>query len=62
MRIFLNLEKIVDGGTSNNLTNVSIRSLVVFGGMSETNLANKVVYFGPNGVTIFQSLKTSVTI
>jgi hypothetical protein len=35
--------------------------LVVFGGMLEINLINKVVYFGANGVTIFQSLKTSVT-
>jgi hypothetical protein len=30
--------------------------------MSETNIANKVVYFGANGVTIFQSLKIGVIV
>jgi hypothetical protein len=58
--IFISLEKIMDGGTSDNLTNVSIRSLVVFGGMLKIDLANKVFYFGVNGVSIFQILKTSV--
>jgi hypothetical protein len=59
---FLNLEKIVDGGTSDKLTNVNIRSIVVFGGMSKNDLANNVVYFGANGVTILQSLKTNVNV
>ncbi len=58
--ILFNLEKIVDGGTFDNLTNVNIRSLVVFGGMLKSNLANKVVCFRVDGVSIFQSLKTNV--
>jgi hypothetical protein len=58
--IILNLETIVDGGTSDNLTNVSIHSLIVFGGMLKIDLINKVVYFGADGVSIFQSLKTNV--
>lgn len=60
MLILLHLEKIMDGGTFNNIINVNIRSLIIFSGMLETNLVNKVVCFGANGITIFQSLKTNV--
>jgi hypothetical protein len=56
----LNLERIVNGGTSNNLTFVIIRSL--FGGMLEIDVVNKVVSFGVNSLTVFQGLKISVTI
>jgi hypothetical protein len=38
--ILLNLERIVDGGIFNNLTIIIICSLIVFGVMSKTNLAN----------------------
>jgi hypothetical protein len=54
--IFLNLEIIVNGGTS-LFTSVIIYFLVVFG-----DITNKVIYFGVNGVTIFQGLKTGVII
>jgi hypothetical protein len=60
--ILLNLEKIVDGGMFNNLTIVIIHFLVIFGGMSKTNIVNKVVCFGANGVIVFQGLKISVII
>jgi hypothetical protein len=60
--IFLNLERIVHGGTSDNLTSIIIRSLVIFGGMLETNITNKIVCFGANSVIVFQSLKSDVTI
>lgn len=60
--ILLNLEKIVDGGTSNNFINVIIRSLVVFYGMSKIYLSIKVVCFGADGVTIFQGLKIGVIV
>ncbi len=60
MPIILNLEKIMDGGTFDNFTNVNIRSVIVFGGMLKIDLTNKVVYFGANGVSIFQSLKMNV--
>ncbi len=60
--ILLNLERIVNKNTSNNFIFVIICSLTIFGGMSKINIANKVVYFGANSVTIFQGLKISVTI
>jgi hypothetical protein len=59
--ILLNLEKIVNGGTYGNLTSVIIRSLVVFGGMLETNIVNKIICFWANSVVVFQGLKTGVT-
>jgi hypothetical protein len=58
--ILLNLERIVNGGTSNNLTFVIICSL--FGGMLKIDVVNKVVSFGVNSVTVFQGLKIGVTI
>jgi hypothetical protein len=60
--IFLNLRKFVHGGTYDNITLIIIFSLVIFGGMPKANIANKVVCFELNGVTIFQGLKTSVII
>jgi hypothetical protein len=55
--IILNLERIVNGGTFDNLTSIIIHSFVVFG-----DNTNKVVCFRANGVTIFQGLKTGVIV
>jgi len=52
----------VDGATFNNLSVVIVCFLIVFGGLLEMDITNKVVYFGVDGVTIFQGLKTGVTI
>jgi hypothetical protein len=60
--ILLNLERIVNGGTFDNLTFVIIRYCIIFGGMSKIDIANKVVYFGVDNVTIFQGLKTNVIV
>jgi hypothetical protein len=43
--ILFNLEIIGNGGTSNNLINVIICFLIIFGGMPKVDLANKVVCF-----------------
>jgi hypothetical protein len=43
---------VVDGAIFNNLTSLIMNSLMEFGGLNETNLANKLVYFGANGATI----------
>jgi len=60
--ILLNLERVVDGATFNNLSVVIVCFLIVFGGLLEMDIVNKVVCFGVDGVTIFQGLKTGVTI
>ncbi len=44
--IMLNLQRVVDGATFYNLTSFIVKSLMEFGGLSETNLANKLVSFG----------------
>jgi hypothetical protein len=51
----------LDGVTSINLTKLIVWSLVEFGGMIKTNVANKYVFFGIDGVTIFQGFKNGVT-
>ncbi len=58
----MNLEKVVDRGTYNNLTTVIIHSLIDLGGLLVVDVANKVVCFGVDGVTIFQGLKTSINV
>jgi len=57
MPILLNLERIVNGGTHDNLTSMIIRFLAVFG-----DISNIVVCFGVDSVTIFQGLKIGVTV
>jgi hypothetical protein len=39
--ILLNLEKIINGGTFDNLFTMIIHCLVYFGGMSEIDITNK---------------------
>ncbi len=60
--ILFNLERIVDGGMFNNFIVMIIHFVVIFGGMLEINIANKVVCFGVEGVIIFQGLKTNVIV
>jgi len=60
--ILLNLERIVVGGTFDNLTTMIICSLAIFGRMLKTNIANKVLCSGADSVIVFQGLKTSVTV
>jgi hypothetical protein len=60
--ILLILERVVDKCIYNNLTTPIIRSLSDLGGLLVVDLANKVVRFGVDGVTIFEGLRTSVTI
>ncbi len=62
MPILLNLERIVDGGTFDNLIAVTICFLIIFDGMLEINIANKVLCFGVDTVIIFQCLKTGVIV
>jgi hypothetical protein len=51
--ILLNLQRVVDGATSNNLIVIIVKNLMEYGSLSEINIANKLVSFGVNDVTIF---------
>ncbi len=60
--ILLNLERVVDEGTSNNLIATIVHSFTNLGGLLVVDVVNKVVCFGVDNVTIFQGLKTGVII
>jgi hypothetical protein len=45
----------------NNLTFLIIQSLVEYGGLSEGDIARKLIYFGAYRVTIFHGVKSGVT-
>jgi hypothetical protein len=60
--ILLNLERIIHGGTFDNFVFIIIRSLVIFGGMSETDTINNFFCFVVDSVIVFQSLKICATI
>ncbi len=59
--ILLNLQRVVDIAIFDDLIAILVCNLVEYGGLSETNLAIKLVNFGANGVTIFQVVKSVVT-
>jgi hypothetical protein len=52
---------VVDGSTINNLTFLIIQSLVEYRGLSEGDIAGKLIYFGANRVTSFHGVKSGVT-
>jgi hypothetical protein len=60
--ILLNLERVLDKGTYNNLTATTVHFFTNLGGLLVVDVVNKVVCFGANSVTKFQGLKIGVTI
>jgi hypothetical protein len=52
--ILLNLQHVVDGTTFDNLTSLIVNNLMEFGGLNETNLANKLVYFGAKELLFYR--------
>jgi hypothetical protein len=60
--ILVNLKKVVDGTIFGNLIVMIVCSLIVFGGLLNVDIVNKVDCFGTNGVTTFQGLKIGVII
>jgi hypothetical protein len=59
--ILLNLRRVIDGATFDNLTNLIMENLIKFGGLNERKVANKLVYFGVDGMIVFQGFKFGVT-
>jgi hypothetical protein len=45
---------VVDGTTFDNLTSLIVNNLMEFGGLNETNLANKLVYFGAKELLFYR--------
>jgi hypothetical protein len=50
----------LDGATFANLNKLIMHNLVEFGSMNEVDVANKLVFFGTNGVIVFQGFKNGV--
>jgi hypothetical protein len=59
--ILLNLQCVIDGATSDNLTYLIVENLLKLGRFNETKMANKLVCFGADGMTIVQGLKFNIT-
>jgi hypothetical protein len=55
------LQRIVDGVGINNLTIVIMEALQNDGGLSSVVVANKLLHFGANWLSIFQGIKIGVT-
>jgi hypothetical protein len=51
----------MDETTFDNLTHLIMENLIMFEGLNETKVANKLVCFGANGVIVFQGFKPNVT-
>jgi hypothetical protein len=55
------LEKLVSGGTFDNLTNVIFNSLLVYGGFIVQEISSKLICFCSNGVDFFLCVHNGVT-
>jgi hypothetical protein len=44
--LLLNLQRVVDGATFNNLIKIIVKSLMEYGSLSEKKIANKLVFLG----------------
>jgi hypothetical protein len=56
------LQQVVEGSHVDNLTKVIVKSLLLYGGLLEFDLALKLICFGVDGVMMFQGSKTKVTV
>jgi len=50
--IFLNLQWVIKGGGSNNLTTMLMKFMATFGDLFDDDMASKSVWFAIDGVTI----------
>jgi hypothetical protein len=53
---------VVNGVTFDNLMHILVVAMVFFGDLNQNTIASKLITFKPNGVNVFQGVKTSVTI
>lgn len=50
----LSLQRVVDGGSANNMTTVIVDALKARGGLTCQEIADKVICFGADGANVFQ--------
>ncbi len=54
--VLFTMKQIVDGSNFDNLTKVLMNSLKLCGRISKEHITNKLVFFGANGVSVFQGM------
>jgi hypothetical protein len=60
--LLLNMYKVVDETIADNMTSLIAKNLGQHAGLSEIDIASKLVCFGANGVTICHGVKSGVII
>jgi hypothetical protein len=61
LTILLNLKMLVGGGIINNLSNVILNCLPVYGDLTMQKVNNKFNFFGSNGVAMFMGACSGMT-
>jgi hypothetical protein len=56
----LQVSTVVDGNGNNNITNMLLTALMHHGGLSPKQVAEKLIYFEVDGVSIFQGCRNGV--
>ncbi len=52
----------VDGATSNNFKCILVDVLVLYGDLTQENIASKLITFGVDGLNVFQGVRIGVTL
>jgi hypothetical protein len=47
--LLLLLQQMVDGATSNNLKHILVDAMILYGDLTQENIASKLITFGVNG-------------
>jgi hypothetical protein len=51
--LLLLMQQVVDGATSNNLKCILMDVMVLYGDLTQENIASKLITFGADGVNVF---------
>ncbi len=58
--LLLNLERLLGGGTLDNLTILILKSLIEYGGLTIEYVVSKLTCFASNKVAMFMSIQTNI--
>jgi UDP-N-acetyl-D-mannosaminuronic acid transferase (WecB/TagA/CpsF family) len=60
--VLLTLERVIEGGTTDNLTVVIVNAARAYGALTEQKIREMLITFGADGVSTFQGAKFGVTV
>ncbi len=58
--MLLLLQQVVDGGILDNLKHILVDVMILYGDLTQKNIASKLITFGVNGVSVFQGVRIGV--